>query len=79
MKGWSPLYDEYILSDSPRLAPLHFNTGRHDIPRYLLNRLGNSRVAPVVVGNGPHPEIEEAMELVVHIEEGNEEEDNANT
>ena len=49
-KGWSPIYDEYIPGDSPRLAPAAFFTGREDIPRYLLNGNGNCRFAYVVVG-----------------------------
>ncbi len=44
------MYDEYIPSDSPRLAPANFFTGREDIPRYLLNGSGNCRFAYVVVG-----------------------------
>eukprot|EP01022_Parablepharisma_sp_SALTPOND_P016800 TRINITY_DN254_c0_g1_i1.p3 TRINITY_DN254_c0_g1~~TRINITY_DN254_c0_g1_i1.p3 ORF type:complete len:148 (-),score=11.64 TRINITY_DN254_c0_g1_i1:46-489(-) len=50
IQGWSSIYDEYIPSDSPRLAPVSFFTGREDIPRYLLNGNGNCRFAYVVVG-----------------------------
>lgn len=44
------MYDEYIPSDSPRLAPAGFFTNRDDIPRYLLNGSGNCRFAYVVIG-----------------------------
>jgi hypothetical protein len=49
-EGWSRKYDEYMLLNSPKLAPLGTYTDRTDIPRYRLcrDRLSGANFAHVL-------------------------------
>ena len=47
-EGVDKVFDEYFSEGSDRIAPLGFYTNRNDIPRYILNSSGNSRLGLIV-------------------------------
>ena len=47
--GWDKIYDEFLCSNSERIAPLGFFTKRRDIPRYAIhNSTGNMMMSFIV-------------------------------
>ena len=47
--GWDEIYDEFICSNSERIAPLGCFTKRRDIPRYAIhNQTGNMMMSFIV-------------------------------